>query len=109
MFEDKNREIRPTIYEIKIQGHLDAQWSDWFYGMTITREHDGGTILCGPLPDQTILHSVLNRIRDINLQLISVNQIVSDGQANNSEVKGVSHEELPINITKNRTGSKGEI
>ena len=109
MFEDKNTENRPTIYEIKIQEHLDARWFEWFYGMTITREHDGSTILCGPLPDQTVLHSVLTRIRDMNLQLISVNKIVSDGQANNSEVKGVSHEEKYNDITKNRTGGKGEI
>ena len=67
-------------YEIKIQGHLDTKWSEWFYGMTITHESDGATTLRGPLPDQTVLHSVLDRIRDMNLPLISVNQIVSDGQ-----------------------------
>ena len=92
MFEDKNTENNPTIYEIKIQGHLDARWSEWLYGMTITCENDGGTILCGPLPDQTVLHSVLTRIRDMNLKLISVNQIKSDGQKVNCEGKGESHE-----------------
>jgi hypothetical protein len=61
--------------------------------MTITHERDGTTTLCGPLRDQTVLHSVLDRIRDMNLQLISVNQIVSDGQPINDEIKGVSHEE----------------
>jgi hypothetical protein len=48
--------------------------------MTITHERDGTTTLCGPLGDQTVLHSVLDRIRDMNIQLISVNQIVSDEQ-----------------------------
>lgn len=81
------------IYEIKIQGQLDTKWSEWLYGMAITHEPGGVTTLCGPLLDQTILHSVLDRIRDMNLQLISVNHIVSDGQARNDEVKGVSHEE----------------
>ena len=81
------------IYEIRLQGHLDIKWSEWFYGMTITCEHDGGTILCGPLPDQTVLHSVLARIRDMNLQLISVNQIVSVEQNRHDEVKGVSDDE----------------
>jgi hypothetical protein len=81
------------IYEIKIEGHLDTRWSEWFYGITITHEREGTTTLCGPLPDQTVLHSVLDRIRDMNLQLISVNQIVSDGQTINYEVKGVNHEE----------------
>lgn len=73
------------IYKIKIQGHLDTRWYEWFYGMTITHDQDGSTTLCGPLPDQIVLHSVLDRIRDMNLQLISVNQIASDGQTNNDE------------------------
>jgi hypothetical protein len=82
-----------TIYEVKLQGHLDTKWSEWFYGMTITHERDGATTLCGPLPDQIVLHSVLDRIRDMNLQLVSVNQIVSHDQTSNDEVKGVSHDE----------------
>jgi len=92
MTEDKKKDT-PEIYEIKIQGHLDTKWFEWFYGMTITHERDGSTTLCGPLPDQTVLHSVLDRIRDMNLQLLSVKQIVSDGQAINQEVKGVNYEE----------------
>ena len=93
MFEDEKTENRPTIYEIKIQGHLDAQWSEWFYGLTINHDRDGVTTLRGLLLDQTVLHSVLDRIRDMNLELISVNHIVSDGQTINHEVKGVNHEE----------------
>ena len=76
------------IYKIKLQGHLDTKWSEWFYGMTITHEPDGTTTLYGPLPDQVVLHSVLDRIRDMNLQLISVNQIAPDGQKNHYEVNG---------------------
>lgn len=90
---DKQKNNTCESYEIKIQGHLDTKWSEWFYGMTITHERDGTTTLCGPLPDQTVLHSVLDRIRDMNLRLISVKQIVSDGQTINHEVKGASHEE----------------
>jgi hypothetical protein len=75
-------------YEIKVQGHLDTEWSEWLYGMTITHEQDGATTLSGPLPDQTVLHSVLDRIRDMNLPLISVKQIVSDEQTRNDEAKG---------------------
>jgi hypothetical protein len=74
----KQNKNTPKIYEIKVQGHLDTQWSEWFYGMTITQERNGVTTLCGPLPDQTVLFSTLDRIRDMNLQLISVNQIVSE-------------------------------
>ena len=90
---DKHKKNTCELYEIKIQGHLDTNWSEWFYGMTITHEGDGATILCGTLPDQTVLHSVLDRIRDMNLQLISVNKIVSDVQTMNDEVKGESHDE----------------
>jgi len=79
MTEDKKKDTT-EIYEIKIQGYLDTKWSEWFYGMTITHESDGTTTLYGPLPDQTVLHSVLDRIRDMNLQLISVKRIASDGQ-----------------------------
>ena len=67
-------------YEIRIQGHLDIRWAEWFYGMSITHECDGSTTLCGPLPDQTVLHSVLDRIRDMNLQLVSVNRVKSNGK-----------------------------
>jgi hypothetical protein len=69
---DEPKENTCENYEIKIQGHLDPQWAEWFYGMTITHDRDGVTTLCGPLPDQTVLHSVLDRIRDMNLPLISV-------------------------------------
>lgn len=89
--EQKNDTVE--IYEIKLQGHLDSKWSEWFYGMTITHEHDGATTLSGPLPDQTVLHSVLGRIRDMNLPLISVNQVELEGQTSKDEAKGVSQDE----------------
>jgi hypothetical protein len=65
----------PTIYEIRIKGHLNDQWTEWFYDLTITHESDGTTTLRGELPDQTVLHSVLDRIRDMNLRLISVTEV----------------------------------
>lgn len=64
----------PEIYEIRIQGHLQDKWSEWFYGLTLTREADGSTTLYGPLPDQTALHSILQKISNMNLRLISVNK-----------------------------------
>jgi len=90
---DEQQKNTSGIYEIKLQGHLDTKWSEWFYGMTITHEGDGTTSLCGPLPDQIVLHSVLDRIRDMNLPLLSVMQIVSDDKQSKNEVKGVSHDE----------------
>ena len=90
---DKQPKNISEIYEIRLQGHLDIKWSEWFYGMTITHERDGVTTLCGPLPDQIVLHSVLDRIRDMNLPLLSVQQIVSDEPTINNEDEGASHDE----------------
>ena len=84
---DEQQKNTSGIYEIKLQGHLDTKWSEWFYGMTITHEGDGTTSLCGPLPDQIVLHSVLDRIRDMNLPLLSVMQIVSDDKQSKMKSK----------------------
>jgi hypothetical protein len=78
---DEQKEHNSEDYEIKIQGHLDTKWAEWLYGMNITHEDDGTTTLRGPLPDQVVLYSVLDRIRDMNLQLISVNHRI--GSTNN--------------------------
>ena len=67
-------------YKIKIKGHMDEKWTDWFDGLQITHEKDGTTTLYGPLPDQAALHSILRKIRDLNLQLISVNQVKLDAE-----------------------------
>ncbi len=68
----------PEVYQIKIKGHLEEHWAEWFEEMTFTHETDGTTTLYGPLPDQTALHSILRKIRDLNLQLISVKQVKLD-------------------------------
>jgi hypothetical protein len=62
-------------YEIRVKGHLDETWADWFDGMEVQHESNGETVLTLPLPDQSALHGVLNRLRDMTVQLVSVNQI----------------------------------
>jgi len=62
----------PEYYEIKIKGYLDPNWSDWFAGLKLTHLEGDGTLLSGIITDQAALHGLLERIRDLNLTLISV-------------------------------------
>ena len=67
---------RTGRYQIRLQGHLDARWSDWFDGLTLTRESDGATTLEGPVVDQAALHGLLQRVRDTGLPLVSVTPVI---------------------------------
>jgi hypothetical protein len=64
----------PIVYHICLEGHLDPCWSEWLDGMEIMPLENGETLLSGPLADQTALHGLLAKIRDMNLKLISVNR-----------------------------------
>jgi len=66
---------QPTVYEIRIKGHLDSQWTDWFEGLTITLEEDGDTLLTGPVIDQAALHGLLKKVRDLGMPLVSVRPV----------------------------------
>lgn len=68
----------PKIFQIKIKGHLGQQWAGRFDGLTITLEEDGNTVLSGPIVDQSALHGILKKIRDLGMPLLSVNTIDSD-------------------------------
>lgn len=68
---------QPRRYLIKVKGCLDDKWSGWLEGFSIAYEEDS-TILVGVLPDQSGLHGLLNKIRDLNLQLLAVEQIDTD-------------------------------
>ena len=67
-------------YRIRLKGCLDEKWSDWFEEMAIEAK-GAETILTGPLADQAALHGLLNRIRDLNLTLLSVERLAT-GQTN---------------------------
>jgi hypothetical protein len=63
------------LYEIRVRGHLDAGWAYQFEGLTITLEENGDTLLSGPLADQAALHSLLKKVRDFGMPLVSVIQV----------------------------------
>lgn len=76
----------PKRYEIRIKGHLDERWADWFAGMTITREANGETLLTGTVVDQAALHGLLRKVRDLGMALVSVVHVKSeDGDAANNK------------------------
>jgi hypothetical protein len=62
-------------YEIRVKGRLDPRWAAWFDGLTLTHGSDGTTIIDGPVADQSALHGLLQKIRDLGLPLISVNHV----------------------------------
>jgi hypothetical protein len=66
---------QPAIYRIRIKGHLNMSWLDWFDGLTITRLDNGETVREGPAIDQAALHGMLNHIRDLGLLLLTVDRV----------------------------------
>ena len=68
------------IYQIKVKGQLDSSWANWFDGWTITTEEGGTTLLTRQDADQSALHGVLAKIRNLNLLLISVSCIDKNGK-----------------------------
>jgi hypothetical protein len=66
-------------YQIVIAGLIDESWANYFSGLTFTAEPAGLTKLTGEIADQSALHGLLNRIRDLNLELVSVQLLASDG------------------------------
>jgi len=84
--KQKSDSSEAMIYQIRIKGHLDGQWTDWFGGLTITLEDNGETLLTGPVVDQAALYGLLKKVRDLGMPLLSVNP-VEPGQADAADVK----------------------
>lgn len=62
----------PRFYTIVVAHLLDETWKEWFDGLKLTPTEDGSTQLTGMLNDSTALHNVLNKIRNLNMDLVSV-------------------------------------
>ncbi|MBI9050557.1 MAG: hypothetical protein JEZ00_14145 [Anaerolineaceae bacterium] len=73
------------LYEIRIKGHLDARWSDWFGDLVITLEKGGITCLTVRVIDQAALYGYLRKVRDLGMLLLSVICVKPD-QADTSDV-----------------------
>ena len=57
---------------IKVRGALDRHWSAWFDGLDITTDANGDTVMTGNLPDPAALFGIINRVRDLGLELLAV-------------------------------------
>ena len=69
------------MYQICIEGHLDERWLRWFEDLEIALRPDGITVISGVM-DQAALHGILNRIRDLRLELISVHRTIAKDDSN---------------------------
>lgn len=69
---------QPVTYEIRIEGHLGQQWTDWFEDLSITLEDGGNTLLAGPIVDQAALYGLLKKVRDLGMPLFSVMRVEPD-------------------------------
>lgn len=82
MMSDEQKSERdpdqPKFFQIRIQGHLSQQWMDWFEGLVITLEEDDNTLLSGPVVDQSALHGILKKIRNLGMPLLAVNSVDPD-------------------------------
>ncbi len=90
----------PEYCEIKVRGQLGQYWSEWFSGMELTPLGDDVCLLSGVLPDQAALHGLLERIRDLNLALVSVTS-----RSSAHEVSDPS----PENLQDITSGSAGTV
>jgi hypothetical protein len=74
------------IYQIRIEGQLGQEWTDWFDGLFITPGEDGTTLLTGPVIDQSALHGLLKKVRDLGTPLVSVNRMETDGSSDPNQI-----------------------
>lgn len=72
LMNDPEHTFDGTTYEIRLKGHFDETWKDLLGEFTFRHEIDGTTTMIGEIIDQSALHSVLKKIRDLGITLLSV-------------------------------------
>ena len=70
----------PLVYQIRIKGHLDETWIDWFYPLVVVNDESGEATLTGAMRDQAELAGILSRVFDLNLTLLAVNRIADPSE-----------------------------
>ena len=78
---DDHTFTEPLTYQVRIKGHLDAEWAGWLGGLTLTLDANGDTLLTSPALDLAALYGLLKKVRDLGLTLISINPIDPDHSA----------------------------
>jgi hypothetical protein len=68
----------PARYEVRVDGVLDGRWSAWFDGLQVSSDDRGQTTIAGPVPDQAALHGLLDKVRDLGLELLEVRRTDPD-------------------------------
>jgi hypothetical protein len=63
---------KPAVYQIRVKGNLEPQWSEWFDSLTLTQPVEGQTLLVGSVADQPALYGILTKILNLGLPLLSV-------------------------------------
>jgi hypothetical protein len=67
----------PTIYQIRVKDHIDDEWAEWFAPLQIANDSNGEATFTGPVRDQSELHGLIEKVFNLNLTLLAVNQITS--------------------------------
>lgn len=70
----------PLVYQIRIRGHLDETWINWFSLLAAVNDENGEATLTGAVRDQAELHGLLDRVFDLNLTLLAVNRILDPSE-----------------------------
>ena len=71
----KSTLTQPTVYQIRLEGHLSSQWTAWFAGVAITLHENGDTILQSVVVDQAALYGLLRKVRDLGMPLVEVKRM----------------------------------
>jgi hypothetical protein len=80
-------------YELRVRGLLGSRWAAWFDGLSLSTQDDGLTVLRGPVVDQAALHGLLQKLRDVGLPLVSVNELPPDSHS--TDAPAPDHEGNP--------------